>query len=305
MDDTSFLQDWAPGNVTFTFEDFGGEQTSVAGLDRDILSQRSTLLGMAPEDDATGRASLTLSVPSHAAGVALVRYLYLGNYTIEHIDDAGDPQFLVHAHVLHLADATSCPELANIAMGHLNYNVALAISFPTSPPDLVQTLIFMYTHLTHIPEALSTMLNYCVAAFTTHKLGEDGDFKHLAGTHEHLLSDLSQVNAERGFENLDIPKMVGPTRPKIVDADIANLFAGHAVDLDLVRSRRNSPSFIDQIPEGVMEIRDLPIRVREEPEDADPASPASPVTEDEFVLVDMPTAERPEIDESDSEWSVI
>ncbi|KAL0265252.1 hypothetical protein SLS55_001217 [Diplodia seriata] len=302
MDDTSFLQDWAPGNVTFTFEDHGGEQTSVAGLDRDVLSQRSGLLGMAPEDDAAGRASLTLSVASHAAGVALVRYLYTGNYTTGDIDDMGDPQFLIHAQVLHLADATSCTELANVAMGHLNYNVELAISFPASPPDLVQTLIFVYTHLNHIPEALSTMLNYCVASFTTHKLGEDADFKRLAETHECLLSDLSKVNAERGFENLDIPKMVGPMRHGVVDADIANLFAGHAVEPEPVRSRQNSPSSIDQAPEAMIEIRDLPIRAREETEGAEPASPA---TEDGFVLVDNPAAERPAIDDSDSDWSVI
>lgn len=302
MDDTRFLQDWPRGNVTFAFEDFGGEQTSVQGLDRDVLSMRSALLGMAPEDDATGKASLTLSVASHAAGVALVRFLYLGNYTIEGPDEFHDPQFLIHAQVLHLADAISCPGLAKLAMGQLNYNAELAVSFSASPADLVQTLIFVYTHLPHLPEALNTMLNYCVASFTTHKLSENADFKRLAGTHESLLSDLSKVNAERGFENLDIPKMVGPTRPGVVDVDIANLFAGHAVDQEPARSRQNSSSSIDHAVECGMEIRNLPIRVREEHDGAEPGSPA---TEDGFVLVDNPVVERPAIDESDSEWSVI
>ncbi|KAH7045927.1 hypothetical protein B0J12DRAFT_741909 [Macrophomina phaseolina] len=321
------------GRATIVLEDRAGNSYPVSGLNADTIGKRVPLLKESLDGRPGGPLTTTLGVPSIESGAAVIHYLYFGYYVLEGCDEPLKIQLLLHLEVFHIADYIGCAELSQLALGCLHVHTEVSLSYSSPLGDLVPAMLFAYTHLTEHPNVLETLLNYCVAAFSIHKLGENEEFKRLAATHETLVVDLSKVNAARDFENTDIPKLVGPKRPRgPLDFDIADIFAGPAIALDdkYDFSRRSSDCASLSIQQPTkppvhprqssdhtlaepQQMTDLPIRAKEKastgkldltfvfpsgPVAEEPASPTS--TDDGFVI-----CKWPEEEESDSEWSLV
>ncbi|KAK7703973.1 hypothetical protein SLS57_010707 [Botryosphaeria dothidea] len=304
---TEFLAAFPPGQASILLEDSNGHIHPVNGLDPDIVGNRAPLLRESFDGRPGGPLTLTLGVPSAQAGGAVIRFLYFGDYSLEDPDEPIEVKLLLHLEIFYVADYIECAELASLALGNLNLHAECSVSYSSPPNDLIPALIFAYAHLSEHQKILDTLLNYCVTVFPLHKLGDNPDFKRLAATHETLVVDLSKVNAERDFVSADIPKLAGPQRTRIQDADIANLFVGPILDNEMsdeTHQPQSGPSYAEPV--------NLPLRIKCEAKagelDLDyvfptgpagvPASPAS--TEDSFVICDKPGET-----DSDSDWSLV
>lgn len=201
MSTTDFLHFFKQGNVVLFLENPDGDQQSIRHLDEDVINMRSPLLAAALDSGANGQKTVTLNVPSFKAGVSLVRFLYLGSYMIEDEDELNkiQPELHIHAEMLYVANTLSSTELAHLALGNFNACLERAVGYATSPQDLVPTIVFLYHYADDCKGMLDSLLHYCVACFTTQKLGQSAELLRLAEKHSTFHSDLSRINAKRGF----------------------------------------------------------------------------------------------------------
>ncbi|KAF3051027.1 hypothetical protein E8E11_007476 [Didymella keratinophila] len=163
------------------------------------------LLYYAFEYNAQSRLQASLEASSDTAVISLVRYCYTGSYL------AGEPDedsilLLQHAETYKIAEDFDVPELQIMAHGNFSCQIEFACCLPKHPRDLLATIKFIYRHFAS-DEArrnhnlVDTLLNYCVAVYLYHKLGESLDF--LTAVHEipAFRQDLCRTNIARNFED--------------------------------------------------------------------------------------------------------
>ncbi|KAF3036163.1 hypothetical protein E8E12_003433 [Didymella heteroderae] len=163
------------------------------------------LLYHAFEYNAQCRLQASIEASSEIAVISLVRYCYTGSYLASEPD--GDSILLLqHAETYKIAEDFDVPELQAIAHGNFSCQIEYACCLPEHPKDLLDTIRFIYRHFasdearrTH--NLVDTLLNYCVAVYLYHKLGESLDF--LTAVHEipAFRQDLCRTNIARNFED--------------------------------------------------------------------------------------------------------
>jgi hypothetical protein len=163
------------------------------------------LLYYAFEYNCEGRLQANIEASSESAVISLARYCYTGSYLASEPD--GDSILLLqHAEMYKIAEDFDVPELQIMAHGNFSCQIEYACCLPTPPQDLLDTIRFIYRHFAS-DEArrkhnlVDTLLNYCVAVYLYHKLGEDLGF--LTAVHEisAFRQDLCRTNVARNFED--------------------------------------------------------------------------------------------------------
>jgi hypothetical protein len=157
------------------------------------------------EYNSETRLQSSIEVSSETAIVSLARYCYTGSYLATEPD--GDTVLLLqHAETYKIAEDFDVPELQIMAHGNFSCQIEYACCLPSPPRDLLDTIRFIYRYFAS-DEArrnhnlVETLLNYCVAVYSTHRLGEDLDF--LTAVHEisAFRQDLCRTNIARNFED--------------------------------------------------------------------------------------------------------
>ncbi|KAJ4382011.1 hypothetical protein N0V86_002337 [Didymella sp. IMI 355093] len=163
------------------------------------------LLYYAFEYNAQSRLHANIEASSDTAVISLARYCYTGSYLADEPD--GDSVLLLqHAETYKIAEDFDVPELQIMAHGNFSCQIEYACCLPKHPKDLLDTIRFIYRHFAS-DEArrnhnlVDTLLNYCVAVYLYHKLGESLEF--LTAVHEipAFRQDLCRTNIVRNFED--------------------------------------------------------------------------------------------------------
>ena len=163
------------------------------------------LLYHAFEYNAQSRLQASIEASSETAVISLARYCYTGSYLAGEPDDESI-LLLQHAETYKIAEDFDVPELQIMAHGNFSCQIEYACCLPKPPKDLLDTIRFIYRYFAS-DEArrqhnlVDTLLNYCVAVYLYHKLGESLDF--LTAIHEipAFRQDLCRTNIARNFED--------------------------------------------------------------------------------------------------------
>lgn len=163
------------------------------------------LLYHAFEYDVHGRLQASIEAPSETVLVSLLRYCYTGSYLPPNAD-YGPNLLLPHVEMYKMAEDFDSPELQLLAHGNFSCQVDFACCIPAPPPDLVETIQFVYRHYSSKQARrqhglIDTLLNYSVSKFIYHKLGENADFICIAAGIPEFRQDLCRTNMERNFED--------------------------------------------------------------------------------------------------------
>ncbi|KAJ4343661.1 hypothetical protein N0V95_006600 [Ascochyta clinopodiicola] len=157
------------------------------------------------EYNSQNQLQASIEASSENAVISLARYCYTGSYLASEPD--GDTILLLpHAETYKIAEDFDVPELQIMAHGNFSCQIEYACCLPKPPRDLLDTIRFVYRHFAS-EEArrkhnlVDTLLNYCVAMYLYHKLGESLDF--LTAIHEvaAFRQDLCRTNIARNFED--------------------------------------------------------------------------------------------------------
>jgi hypothetical protein len=220
MEDLTFLDqfggDYGDNNGTLKAVDPAGYVSHIS--DRICafrLLDNCPLLYHAFEYGSQDRLQASIEAPSRAAAIALLRYCYTGSYLPPNSEYASI-LLLLHAHVYKMAEDFDIPELQLLAHGNFSVQVDLACSLPEPPQDLLETIRHIYAHFA-TPQArqqqglVHTLLNYCVAVFQYHKLGESVEFLEVVKQVPEFRQDLCRTNMERNFQDecKQIPRDTG------------------------------------------------------------------------------------------------
>jgi hypothetical protein len=210
MEDVTFLDYFGGGqgdsSATLKAVDCDGRVCHVSDRINPLqLLDKCPLLYHAFEDGFQGRLQASIEAPSRAAVIALLRYCYTGSYLPADTDNVPN-LLLLHAHVYKVAEDFDVPELQLLAHGNFSIQIDCACSLPTSPQDLLQTIRFVYAHFAS-PQArqqqglINTLLNYCIAVYQYHKLGESASFLDIVLQIPEFRQDLCRTNMERNFQD--------------------------------------------------------------------------------------------------------
>ncbi|KZM26973.1 uncharacterized protein EKO05_0004746 [Ascochyta rabiei] len=157
------------------------------------------------EYNSQNQLQASIEASSESAVVSLARYCYTGSYLASEPD--GDTILLLpHAETYKIAEDFDVPELQIMAHGNFSCQIEYACCLPKPPKDLLDTIRFVYRYFAS-EEArwehnlVDTLLNYCVAVYLYHKLGESLDF--LTAVHEvaAFRQDLCRTNIARNFKD--------------------------------------------------------------------------------------------------------
>lgn len=184
----------------------GGKVTHISGaISPYKFLETCPLLYHAFEYNSQKRLQANIEASSEAAVVSLTRYCYTGSYLANEPD--GDSILLLHhAETYKIAEDFDVPELQIMAHGNFSCQIEYACCLPSHPEDLLDTIRFIYRHFASDQarrdhNLVDTLLNYCVAVYLYHKLGESLDF--LTAVHEipAFRQDLCRTNVTRNFED--------------------------------------------------------------------------------------------------------
>lgn len=208
MNDLSFLNDsgYGAGDATLKAVLPGGKVMQISdNISPFRFLDTCPLLYHTFEHNSESRLQASIEASSEAAVISLARYCYTGSCLVAEPD--GDSILLLqHAETYKIAEDFDVPELQIMAHGNFECQIEYACYLPKSPSDLLDTIRFIYRHFAS-DEArrkhnlVATLLNYCVAVYLYHKLGENLDF--LTAVHEipAFRQDLCRTNIARNFED--------------------------------------------------------------------------------------------------------
>lgn len=209
MEDLTFLDDlgdYENSNATLKVVDSAGYVDHVSDcISPYRLLDKCPLLYHAFEGGSQGRLQASIEAPSRAAVIALLRYCYTGSY-LPPGSEFAPITMLLHAQVYKIAEDFDMPELQLSAHGNFSVQVDCACSLPEAPIDLLETIRYVYIHLAS-PQArqqqglVHTLLNYCIALFQYHRLGESAEFLKVVHEIPDFRQDLCRTNMERNFED--------------------------------------------------------------------------------------------------------
>ncbi|KAF1933022.1 uncharacterized protein M421DRAFT_255126 [Didymella exigua CBS 183.55] len=157
------------------------------------------------EYNAQSRLQASIEASSETAVISLARYCYTGSYLADEPD--GDSILLLqHAETYKIAEDFDVPELEIMAHGNFSCQIEFACCLPKHPRDLLDTIRFIYRHFASDDarrnhNLVDTLLNYCVAVYLYHKLGESLDFLTAVREIPAFRQDLCRTNITRNFED--------------------------------------------------------------------------------------------------------
>lgn len=143
-----------------------------------------------------------IEATSRSAVVSLLRYLYTGAY----VDEDRPCSLLDHAEAFKIGEDYDVPELQVSAYVEFTRETEFACSLSTPPPDLCQTIRFLYTHLAsqrsrQEQSLLDTLLNYCLATFKYQGLDKCDAFRQVVFETPAFHRDLCRTSMQRNFED--------------------------------------------------------------------------------------------------------
>lgn len=228
MDDLDFLEQGAAADSSATSTLMvllpNGSVTQIHNVDRFALLDKCPLLFHAfefRESDDVEQASIEVStVPSQSefrcfrsslykatsrsAVIALLRFLYTGTYLLDPEVCLGS--LLLHVEAFKIAEDFDVPEFQVQAYVNFTRETEFSCSNVTPPPDLCDTIEFIYHHFVDQDSQehrslLDTILNYCVSVFTYQVLGDRQDFRRIAFDNPTFHKDLCRTSMNRNFED--------------------------------------------------------------------------------------------------------
>ncbi|KAK8212207.1 hypothetical protein IWZ01DRAFT_257884 [Phyllosticta capitalensis] len=317
--DLSFLHRFPVGQGRLILTAPNGSRHVFQHLNMNIIRTNCPLLALSFESSANRVPTADLEVPSIAAGICVIRYIYTKNFGWP--GSECDVSMLLTAHVTMLAKLLDQWALYMAANSSLLAKIDFAASFPSPPHDIWATVRFLWTTSVAASNIKESMLNYCVAAFQHHSLGTNPEFMKLCQELIDFHMDLSRVNAQRDYEEPGIFRLPGPNRkprlPVEEDWSVACAFSGtigeDADDVDSIiwDDEEDDNNDEEQIPDEPHPLfLHLPVRTKPSAQtenaqtDVEIASLPSPASSEGFVMVDDPFKSTFDSD-SDSEWQVV
>ena len=163
------------------------------------------LLYHAFEYNSQGKLQASIEASSENAIISLARYCHTGSYLANEPDE-NSILLLQHAETYKIAEDFDVPELQIMAHGNFSCQVEHACCLPDPPKDLFETIRFVYHHFSNDNGSqehniIDTLLNYCVAVYLYHKLGESLDFLAAIREIPAFRRDLCRTNIARNFED--------------------------------------------------------------------------------------------------------
>ncbi|KAF9740148.1 hypothetical protein PMIN06_003769 [Paraphaeosphaeria minitans] len=148
----------------------------------------------------------SIEATSRSAVISLLRFLYTGTYLPDPEECLGS--LLSHAEAFKLAEDFDVPECQVQAYVNFTRETEFACCNPTPPPDLCETIRFIYEHFgghdsnsEEHRSLLDTILNYCVSVFAYQLLGVRDDFRQTAFENPSFHQDLCRTSMRRNFED--------------------------------------------------------------------------------------------------------
>lgn len=205
--DLSFLHRFPVGQGRLILTAPNGSRHVFQHLNMNIIRTNCPLLALSFESSANRVPTADLEVPSIAAGICVIRYIYTKNFGWP--GSECDVSMLLTAHVTMLAKLLDQWALYMAANSSLLAKIDFAASFPSPPHDIWATVRFLWTTSVAASNIKESMLNYCVAAFQHHSLGTNPEFLKLCQELIDFHMDLSRVNAQRDYGK-NSPMINGP-----------------------------------------------------------------------------------------------
>lgn len=199
MDSLDFLNNSPTGRATLHVCYSDGTSAQITGLDLDLIHATSPLLALAFEEGRSGPRHYIEDV-SQAALACFLRYIYTrpSDYVPESCK-ADRLSLQLHTHVYHLAKIYDVPGLQALAKTNVMRECEFSCSMRSSPVDLCEAIVYVYSKLPSHVDMVDTLINYCATMFLYHRLGDDAGFRRLAYEHRTFQQDLCAINITRGF----------------------------------------------------------------------------------------------------------
>ncbi|KAF2444834.1 hypothetical protein P171DRAFT_484925 [Karstenula rhodostoma CBS 690.94] len=209
MDDASFLEQAAAADASATSTLMvllpDGSVSQIRNISRFALLDKCPLLFHAFEfREFSDDEQASIEATSRSAVISLLRFLCTGTYLLDPEECLGS--LLPHAEALKLAEDFDVPEFQVQAYVNFTRETEFACSNATPPPDLCETIRFIYEHFVgqgseEHQSLLDTILNYCVSVFTYQVLGDREDFRQTAFENPTFHQDLCRTSMRRNFED--------------------------------------------------------------------------------------------------------
>lgn len=199
-----FLKWYPSGNATLSFHNDENQIESVHDLNLGLIQERSPFLALGFEESRSG-PRLYLETVTSTTVWPFLRYLYSGTYALT--GPSGDfyedvpTSLLLHCQLYRLGDIYDLEALKTQAYVNVIRQCEFGCSSPEKPIELCQAIRFVYQHLSTHEKLINTILDYCVACFLRHKLGESEEFTKLAYELRPFHQALCQNSRNRGFED--------------------------------------------------------------------------------------------------------
>ena len=279
---------------TINYQDDDGALRSLHGIDMSKLTKTSSLLAMAFEESRSG-PQLFLETLSSSTAEPFLRFLNTGYYAglSEEWNRGGRYEdvpmsVLFHCEMFRLGDIYDIEALRDQAYVNVLRQCEFGCSSPDKPIDLCAGIRFLYAHLRTHARLIDAIINYCVACFLQHRLGEDAEFKQLAYDLRPFHQDLCRNCMDRDFENETAAAIIQmpfePHRPETYastehrsrfDDVVFHFHAGDTVDETDSLPKKRKRENIAQM---------LPIRSKQEAVAEMKVEPAEEFGDEEFVL---------------------
>ncbi|KAF1959544.1 hypothetical protein CC80DRAFT_406159 [Byssothecium circinans] len=166
------------------------------------ILEKCPLLYHTFEFGANAARQANIEASSLSAVSALLRYLYTGDYLPQ--DERGS--LINHAEVFKIAVDFDLPPLQVQAYVNFSAGTEYACCFVTPPPELCQTIRFVYEHLASSQSRqeqslLDTLLHYCISMLSYQGLYKHAEFRQVILDLPAFHKDLCRQSMQRNFED--------------------------------------------------------------------------------------------------------
>lgn len=207
INDLTFMEDAEPGSAQMTLVDSLGKERTIHRLDLDKIKQRCPLLASAFEEQVASGDSSTHSATywcdmkgeAPSAVIAVLRWIYIDDYTFcEAMIDTQVP-LLLHFQVLHLAQRFEASKLEVFVQMKIEGETADASKTKEPIPDLCEAVRYLYTNLRECEGLRRLIASYTMSNLEAHLIREQEAFRQTVYQSPLFHRDLIRANFEDNF----------------------------------------------------------------------------------------------------------
>ncbi|KAI9726201.1 MAG: hypothetical protein M1828_001874 [Chrysothrix sp. TS-e1954] len=199
MDDILFLKDAKSGSAKLIITNSNRPDSVIRSLNFD------TIRGIAPQfanafvNNKPDRHILKLNDVPTSAAICLIRYVYLGDYTMCDALYEKPCSLLLHFQVFRLAEIYDIARLQEMAYSHVLRETELTLSTGKAVIDLCHAIRFLYLELRTHEKLREVVAHYCLSCYDYHGLRHHESFRQTVYECSLFHQDLSKANLRADF----------------------------------------------------------------------------------------------------------